>query len=64
MSVSGEQREESKRAIGELGEGSELVTGEETEGIEWVTGEQEEGSRKVMSVIERFQNENDYLPIM
>jgi hypothetical protein len=49
--------------MGEQEEGSEWVSGEQREGSEWMSGEQEE-SKRGMSVIEMFQYENKYLPIM
>jgi hypothetical protein len=40
-------------------EGSGCVTGEQGKGSERVTAQQGEGSNGMMSVIEKFQNENN-----
>jgi hypothetical protein len=40
------------------------VIAKQGEGSEWVTGEQRERRKSVMNVIEMFQYENIYLPIV
>jgi hypothetical protein len=64
MRVTAEQGEENERVAREQKEGNDWVTAQQREGSKWVTRKQGEESKRLKSVIEMFQYETKYLPIM